>query len=68
MVPTAIGSADFVRDPATPVAFKRTLVRAERAFPFALTKPDGSFTVGKSISRREDEPRSYRGCQRCRYV
>ena len=25
-----------------------------------LVKPDGSFTVGKSISRREDEPRSYR--------
>ncbi|MGR8948716.1 MAG: hydantoinase/oxoprolinase family protein [Gammaproteobacteria bacterium] len=25
-----------------------------------LVKPDGTFTVGKSISRREDEPRSYR--------
>jgi len=25
-----------------------------------LVKPDGSFTVGKSITRREDEPRSYR--------
>jgi N-methylhydantoinase A len=25
-----------------------------------LVKPDGSFTVGKSISRREDEPLSYR--------
>ncbi len=25
-----------------------------------LVKPDGSFTVGKSISRKEDEPRSYR--------
>ena len=25
-----------------------------------LVKPDGSFTVGKSISRRDDEPRSYR--------
>ena len=25
-----------------------------------LVRPDGSFTVGKSISRREDEPRSYR--------
>ncbi len=25
-----------------------------------LVKPDGSFTVGKSISCREDEPRSYR--------
>ena len=25
-----------------------------------LVKPDGSFTVGKSISRREDEHRSYR--------
>lgn len=25
-----------------------------------LVKPDGSFTVGKSITRKEDEPRSYR--------
>ncbi|HMM75558.1 MAG TPA: hydantoinase/oxoprolinase family protein [Gammaproteobacteria bacterium] len=25
-----------------------------------LVKPDGSFTVGKAITRRDDEPRSYR--------
>jgi N-methylhydantoinase A len=25
-----------------------------------LVRPDGSFTVGKSITRRDDEPRSYR--------
>ncbi|NQV21386.1 MAG: hypothetical protein HQ511_08220, partial [Rhodospirillales bacterium] len=25
-----------------------------------LVKPDGGFTVGKSITRRDDEPRSYR--------